>query len=121
MKTRILRLIMKIAISVAVVTCVIVLSVKAYEFGRAVFNEKTGTEENPHEVTLTISEDESVFEIGGVLESEGLIDSTLVFVVQKYYYGSTLVAGTYTLDSNMTGKEILDILSGTAVGAEEEP
>ena len=42
MKTRILRLIMKIAISVAVVTCVIVLSVKAYEFGRAVFDEKTG-------------------------------------------------------------------------------
>ena len=53
------------------------------------------------------------------LKKEGLIDSSLVLIAQKYFYGSSLKAGSYRLNSNMTGKMILDVLSGAAVDTEE--
>ena len=62
---------------------------------------------------------DNIRQVAEKLKKEGLIDSSLVLIAQKYFYGSSLKAGSYRLNSNMTGKMILDVLSGAAVDTEE--
>ena len=120
MKTRVFSAVFKLALTMAVVSFVLLLSVKAYYFGRSVFDEKAGVAENPLTVTVEVKKGEGVRQVAEELEAEGLIDSALTFVVQKYFYGSILLPGTYKLNSNMTGKDILDVLSGAAVDAGDD-
>ncbi|MCD2491420.1 endolytic transglycosylase MltG [Lacrimispora sp. NSJ-141] len=120
MKLRIFGIIFKIALAAAVISLVLLISVKAYGFGKAVFDEKPGTAENPVSVTVEVKEGDGIRQVAALLRQEGLVESTLVFTVQKYFYGSVILPGTYRLNSNMTGKNILDVLSGVAVDTEED-
>ena len=104
----------------AVSSFVLLLSVKAYYVGKAVFDEEPGTAENPRIVTIEIEKGEGIRQVAEQLEEYGLIDSAAVFTVQKYFYGSVLLPGTYKLNSNMAGKDILDVLSGAAVDAGDD-
>ena len=119
MKMRVFGIIFRLAIMAAAVSVILLLSVKAYQFGKAVFDEREGTAENPLTATIEITEDESVSQVAAELEEAGIIDSSCVFIVQKYFYGSKLKVGSYLVNSNMTGKGILDVLSGAAVNTEE--
>ncbi|MCI8549268.1 MAG: endolytic transglycosylase MltG [Lachnospiraceae bacterium] len=119
MKTRILGMIVRIIVIAALVSCMFLLAVKAYGFGKSVFDEKEGTAKNPRTVTFVLKEGNTIYQVADVLEKEGFIKDSMVFVVQKYLYGSELVPGEYRLNTNMTGKMILDILSGAAVDTEE--
>lgn len=119
MKTRIFGTIVRIVVMAALISCMLLLAVRAYGFGKAVFDERAGTAKNPRTVRFVLKEGNTVTQVADVLAEEGFIDSRLVFIVQKYFYGSKLVPGEYRLNTNMTGKMILDILSGTAVETEE--
>ncbi len=119
MKSRVFGVIVKAAVAAAVLSLLLLACVKGYFFGRAVFDEKEGTAENPLSYTIEIAEGDGIFQVAEELEAMGAIDSVWVFVAQKYFYGSQIQPGTYTINSNMTGKDILDILSGAAVDAEE--
>ena len=119
MKNRVFAVFVKAAVTAAVVSLILLACVKGYFFGRAVFDEKRGTDENPLSYTIVIEEGESVLRAADELKDAGLIESKWVFAVQKIFYGSRLLPGTYTLDSNMTGKDILDIFSGAAMDAED--
>lgn len=119
MKTRIIGTMIHIVVMVALVSCMLFLAGRAYSFGKAVFDERAGTAKNPRTVRFVLKEGNTVTQVADILEEEGFIDSSLVFIVQKYFYNSTLVPGEYRLNTNMTGKMILDILSGTAIETEE--
>ncbi|MCI8466179.1 MAG: endolytic transglycosylase MltG [Lachnospiraceae bacterium] len=119
MKTRIFGLIVRIAVLAALVSCMCLLAVRAYGFGKAVFDEREGTAKKPRSVLFVLKEENTISQVADVLEEEGFIDDSLVFIVQKYFYNSELVPGEYRLNTNMTGKMILDILSGAAVETEE--
>lgn len=120
MKTKVWNVIFKIALTFAVVSFVLLVAVKAYYFGKAVFDETPGTAENPYTVTIEIEKGEGIRQVAAQLKEEGLIDSTGVFIVQKIFYDSNLLPGAYRLNSNMTGKDILDVLSGMAVDAGDD-
>lgn len=88
-------------------------STKAYSFGYAVFmDEAMDTEENAREVTVTISDGDSVLDIGKMLERRGLINSAYVFVVQSYCYedGRNLKPGNYDLTTDMNAKEMMNAI-----------
>ena len=70
-------------------------------------------------IFVEVTAEDDMGSIAQKLKDAGLIESKWVFAVQKIFYGSRLLPGTYTLDSNMTGKDILDIFSGAAMDAED--
>ncbi len=120
MGTRIFRTVVNVVVLAALASCLFLLAARAYGFGKAVFDEREGTAKSPRTVRFVLKEGNTVSQVADILEEEGFIDSSLVFIVQKYFYDSELVPGEYRLNTNMTGKMILDILSGAAVETEED-
>ncbi len=119
MGTRVFRTVVNVVVLAAIVSCLFLLAARAYGFGKAVFDERAGTAKNPRAVRFVLKEGNTIGQVADVLEEEGFIDNRLVFIVQKFFYDCDLVPGEYRLNTNMTGKMILDILSGAAVETED--
>ncbi len=107
-----------ILVLLLVVVGLIELGTFCYDFGYRVFTE-TAVEEAPGtDIVVQVTEGMSEGDIGDMLEAEGLIrDSKLFFAQLKLSaYSGKLLPGTYTLNTSMTGKEMIAVM-GT--GAEE--
>ena len=107
-----------ILVLLLVVVGLIELGTFCYDFGYRVFTE-TAVEEAPGtDIVVQVTEGMSEGDIGDMLEEEGLIrDSKLFFAQLKLSaYSGKLLPGTYTLNTSMTGKEMIAVM-GT--GAEE--
>lgn len=107
-----------ILVLLLVVVGLIELGTFCYDFGYRVFTETAVEEEPGTDIVVQVTEDMSEGDIGDMLEAEGLIrDSKLFFAQLKLSaYSGKLLPGTYTLNTSMTGKEMIAVM-GT--GAEE--
>jgi len=93
-----------------------------YDFGYRIFTE-TPVEGYPgKDVVVQISEEDSAFDIGNQLEEKGLIRDSELYVAQYYLsaYVDKLLSGTYTLNTSMTVKEMLIVMSTSVEDAEVE-
>lgn len=109
----ILKKVIVVFFMLVVTAFVIKGATKAYFFGYAVFmDEAVDTEENAREVTVTISEGESVLDIGKMLQRRGIINNAYVFFVQSYCYedGRNLKPGSYNLTTNMNAQTIMSTI-----------
>ena len=86
----------------------------AYQFGYNVFDQQAISPVAGQEVTVVIQEGSSVYDIGRILESKGLIEDAKVFYVQEKLsnYRGKLNAGTYLLSTAYTPTRIMGILAG---------
>ena len=86
----------------------------AYQFGYNVFDQQAISPGAGLEVTVVIQEGSSVYDIGRILESKGLIEDAKVFYVQEKLsnYRGKLNAGTYLLSTAYTPTRIMGILAG---------
>lgn len=89
-----------------------------YDFGYRVFTETPVDEEPGEDIVVQVTSDMAEQEIGEMLEKEGLIrDGNLFYVQLKLSaHSGELVPGIYTLNTSMTGKEMIEVM---AVGPEE--
>ncbi len=82
----------------------------AFDFGRAVFNEKSATEKyNEVKIEVTIPYGCTMDQVGDILFKNGLITDKKVFKVQarlSYYYDK-ITPGTYELSTAMKPSEML--------------
>lgn len=110
----ILSTIVKIAIAVVVVLFVYKAAVTAYDYGYRVFAEEPVSVEPGYDVTISITSNKDVKEIGELLESRGLIRDSKLFYLQELFseYHGKIKEGTYTLNTSMTAEEMLVILAG---------
>ncbi len=84
---------------------------KGYAFGYEVFHS-TAMEAAPgRDLVITVGEDEKPGEIIGLLHDMGLIGNELAVRIQLKFYDYEIYPGTYTLNTSMTSKEILQILN----------
>lgn len=93
---------------------------RGYEFGHSIFFSP-GMEAEPgtaKEITLTGNE--SVTEVGRLLEKSGLIRDDLAFTIQAYCYAYEIKAGTFELNTSMTSKEIITNLDEEKDGEKDE-
>ncbi|HIZ21647.1 MAG TPA: endolytic transglycosylase MltG [Candidatus Blautia faecigallinarum] len=106
--------IFKIALYVCVVVLIIWIGKTAYQFGYDVFNQQAMSPGEGQDVTVVIQEDDSVYEIGKILEQKGLVEDALVFWVQEKLsnYSGELKPGTYLLSTAYTPTRIMGILAG---------
>lgn len=111
-----------ILVLLLVVVGLIELGTFCYDFGYRVFTE-TAVEETPGtDIVVQVTEGMSEGDIGDMLEAEGLIrDSKLFFAQLKLSaYSGKLLPGTYTLNTSMTGKEMIAVMGTRAEESTEQ-
>lgn len=93
-----------------------------YELGYRIFSEEPIDATPGNDVVVQIDEDDSAFTIGKMLEKKGLVRDSELYVAQYYLsaYVNKLLPGTYTLNTSMTTKEMLAVMSTPAATVEVE-
>ena len=104
----------KIVLMIIIVMVVYRVSILAYDYGQRVFNEPPVTSGSGRAVTIVISQEDTVKEVGWMLENRGLIRDSLLFRIQEMVseYHDKIIPGTYELNTSMTISEMLGIMSG---------
>lgn len=108
------RGIIRILVYVLAAVILIVLGKKAYTIGYEVVSTAPAAKENGADVTVAITDDMSVLEIGEMLNEWGLIrEQPISFWTQELLseYHNKILPGTYVLNTGMTVDEMLKILS----------
>ena len=111
---RVAQICIKVVIFVAVVLGIFFLGQTTYRYTRAVFSDAAMEEAPGKTVSVKIPEDVSGKRLADVLEQNGLIEDSAVFVIQMKMadFGETVKAGTYELNTSMSPTEMFKILSG---------
>lgn len=94
----------------------------SYDFGYRVFTETAVDKEPGRDVVVQVASDMSEWEIGKMLEEEGLVrDGSLFYVQLKVSaYSGKLKSGIYTLNTSMTGEDMITVLgNGTEESTEQ--
>lgn len=114
----------RISFSVLILLIVFIGIFKAstfcYDFGYRIFTEEPMAEAPGNDVVVQIDEDDSAFDIGRKLEEKGLVRDSKLYAAQYYLsaYVDDLLPGTYTLNTSMTTKEMLVVMSTPAADTE---
>lgn len=84
-----------------------------YEFGYRIFSETPVEAEPGSDIVVQIEESDSISDISKKLEEKGLIRDSWLFVGQYYLsaYVDELLPGTHTLNTSMTAKEMMVVMS----------
>ncbi|MBQ8279872.1 MAG: endolytic transglycosylase MltG [Roseburia sp.] len=94
-----------------------------YDFGYRIFSESPVAAEPGTDVVVQIDEGDSAFDVGKKLEEKGLIRDSKLYVAQYYlsaYAEDGLLPGTYTLNTSMVAKEMMDVMSTPVEDTEAE-
>ena len=117
----ILDTIVKVVFIIIVAMLIIKYAKVAYNYGYHIFNQTAVSSGTGREVTVTISEGDSVGQIADKLSEVGLITDKFLFKLQEMFseYHGMEQPGTYTLSTAMTPEEMLSIMSGGIKNGEE--
>ena len=116
------RKVIRLLIYVLILLVIALAGKAAYGFGYAVFDqEPMTTEVRAKEVEVTVQEGMSVYQIGKLLESKGLIEDARIFWVQEKLsdYRGEIRTGHHTLSTAQTPDEMLAVMAAEP-GEEEE-
>ena len=94
-------------------------AVKGYEFGHEIFYDSSVEEAPGRDMEINVEAGTSVSSVGKELEKDGLINNRYSFIIQAMVYKYEIQPGVYTLNTSMTSREILDVLSTTSQSGEE--
>ena len=116
----ILSTMIRLTITIVVIYFIYNVGIESYNFGYRVFADVAMEISPGRDKEVTIVEGRSVMEIGEILEEAGLIKDAKIFFVQELLseYHGKMKPGIYTLNTSMSGTELMAAMSGT--GEEEE-
>ena len=108
--------IISISVKLMVYALIILLLYEAvargYAFGHEIFFAEAVDEAPGQDMVVRIDPKESVSDAAQFLAHKGLIKSEFAFIFQSRFYDyETIYPGTYTLNTSMTSKEILQLLN----------
>ena len=83
---------------------------RGYEFGHEIFCSTAVAVAPGTDKGVRIEEGTSAFRAAEQLRDLGLIKNEYAFVIQSKFYDYEITPGTYTLNTSMTAKEILQVL-----------
>lgn len=115
--------VIRILVYILVVVLLFVLGKQAYTVGYQVVDTAPMVKENGVDITVTITDDMSVMEIGELLRDWGLIDEyPISFQIQEMLseYHNKILPGTYVLNTGMGIDEILATMSPSETEDGEE-
>ena len=92
---------------------------RGYEFGHEIFYASAMAAAPGRDMEIQVEAGASVSAVGKTLEKEGLINNQYPFIIQAMVYDYEIQPGDYILNTSMTSREILDILSEDAQEGKE--
>ncbi len=99
------------ALFALLVTVVILVSVRAYDFGTKIFSEE-GAEAPPGtDVEITVSSGDSVNDVAKKLLDKNVIENKTVFAIQSKLFDADFKEGTYVVNTSNSAEDIIEILS----------
>ena len=117
--SKIVMKIVNISFSILVVVLVIFALFKvggfAYNFGYRVYTEEPMSAAPGKDVVVEVEKGMSASELGNMLEDKHLVRDGKLFMVQLKLssYSKSIKAGIYTLNTSMTSKEMMQLMSST--------
>lgn len=93
---------------------------KGYSFGHSIFYAPAMEEEPGTIKTVVLDGDESLMEVGSILERAGLIRDDTAFAIQAKCYDYEVKPGTYELSTAKSSKELINILMEEPTAKEED-
>ena len=115
--------IIRISVKLMLLALLILLLYEAvgYAFGHAVFYAEAVEAAPGHDITVVVKDGEDVSQAADELEKKGLIKNIYAFLFQSRFYDyDKIYPGTYTFNTSMTSKEILQKLSEKSENEEDE-
>ncbi|MEY8352867.1 aminodeoxychorismate lyase [Lachnospiraceae bacterium 54-53] len=93
---------------------------RGYEFGHEIFYASAMEPEPGRDKTVTVGEEASVIRTAKLLKENGLIANEYSFIIQAKFFDYEVNPGSYTLNTSMTSKEILQMMNENAEDEEEK-
>ena len=115
----------KIAFTFLVIIFVLYVGVRlcgiGYDYGYRVFTEPAITTENGEDVLVQIKDGMSDKEVGQMLYDKGLVRDAKLFTIQLKLsvYSGKLKTGVYTLNTSMTAKDMMIVMSESEDSTED--
>ena len=107
-------------IMIAIMILVIFVAVRfSFRFGHSIFYQSPAEAPPGRDIEVTIEKGASIDELAEQLYDDGIITNELAFRIQGRLYKVNYYPGTYTLNTSMTVKEILQALDMTEAEYEE--
>lgn len=92
---------------------------RGYAFGHALFYESSMEEAPGRDIVVTVPDGQKASDTIHELRIDGLIDNELAMRVQMKFYDYEIHPGTYTLNTSMSSKKMLQILNEKTEEEEE--
>ena len=111
-----IRVAFSIMVILLIVFCGVKLCTVGYDFGYRVFTEPAvAAEGKGRDVVVNITSDMSQKQLANLLEDKGLVEDANLFYLQLKLsaYARKIKAGDYVLNTSMTAKEMMVIMSGS--------
>lgn len=112
----------KIIALVLIVRYTLGIASEAYAFGYRIFSEEPVSSEPGITYRVELTEETTPKQVAQALEDYGLIRDKDLFYVQYLLspHKDELMPGSYELSTAMTAEQMLEVMSSTYVGEEEE-
>lgn len=103
----------RVMVVLLVVYVTIAVSTVGYDFGYRVFTEPAMEEKPGEDIIVEVKQGTTGKELGVQLEEKGLVRDADLFYLQLKLsaYSGKIRTGTYTLNTSMTAKEMMVIMS----------
>ena len=96
--------------------------IRGYAFGHAVFYAEAVEAAPGHDITVVVKDGEDVSQAADELEKKGLIKNIYAFLFQSRFYDyDKIYPATYTFNTSMTSKEILQKLKSQKMKRTKKP
>lgn len=108
--------VVRVALVILAVICILRYAGKAYNFGYRIFAEEPMSDAPGRDITVTVTNSDSQSEIMQMLEDKGIIRDHKLFAIQKKLslYKDDIKPGTYVLNTSMNHEELIEILAGVS-------
>ena len=84
---------------------------EAYRFGHDIFYDQAVDNEPGKDVQVTVTEGMEAGDVAGVLYDNGLIKNKLAYRLQAKFFNYSVKAGTYTLNTSQTIRQLLQAIN----------
>lgn len=85
---------------------------RGYAFGHEIFYASAAEPAPGRDKTVTVKEGSDLIHTAGLLKDSGLITNEYSFIIQAGFFNYKAKPGSYTLNTSMTSREILQMMNG---------
>lgn len=118
----VLGTILRVVIAIAAVFVIYRGAMVCYDYGYRIFTEPAVSSGEGRTITVAITENMSVSEIGELFENKGLVRDAGLFTIQYYLseFRKDVKPGVFELSTSMTAEEMMEAMAAASPKDTEE-